>query len=107
MSDLKWNKDFAFEQAGEDQALLEELLGLLCESSLSDLQKIRDNLTAGDAQAVADAAHSIKGAAASLGVEGLREAAYDIERKGRENQLAAVDLLVIGELVGKLASLKA
>jgi HPt (histidine-containing phosphotransfer) domain-containing protein len=107
MSDLQWNKVFAYEQSGEDQELLEELLGLLTESSISDLQKIRDGLAAGDGQAVADAAHSIKGAAASLGVEGLRAAAYDIERKGRGNQLAAIDIAVISELVGALADLKA
>lgn len=105
MSDLKWNRNFANEQSGEDPELLAELLSLLSESSNSDLQKIEDGLAAGDAQAVADAAHSIKGAAASLGVEGLRVAAHDIEKKGRANQLSHIDTTELGELVAALAGL--
>lgn len=107
MNDLIWDKTFANEQAGEDAELLAELLGLLSESSKSDLQKITDGLAAGDAEAVANAAHSIKGAAASLGVEGLRAVAHDIEKKGRAGQLEMIDVSALGELVGKLATLQA
>jgi len=105
MTDLKWDRDFANEQSGEDPDLLAELLMLLAESSNSDLQKIKDGLAAGDSQAVADAAHSIKGAAASLGIEGLRAVAYEIEKKGRANQLADVDTAEIGLMVAALADL--
>ena len=107
MRDLKWDKAFANEQSGEDPELLAELLGLLSESSKSDLQKITDGMAAGDSQAVAEAAHSIKGAAASLGVEGLRVVAYDIEKKGRANQLAAIDLSDLSQLVRELETLTA
>ena len=107
MSDLKWDRTFAKEQSGDDPDLLVELLTLLSDSSRSDLQKIKDGLACGDSQAVADAAHSIKGAAASLGIEGLRDVAYDIEKKGRENRLAAIDIADLSELVTKLETLKA
>jgi len=107
MNDLHWDKAFANEQAGEDPELLAELLGLLCESSKTDLQKIKDGMAAGDSQAVAEAAHSIKGAAASLGVEGLRVVAYDIEKKGRANQLTAIDLSALSKLVAELETLAA
>jgi len=107
MSDLQWDREFANEQSGEDAELLAELLGLLSESSKSDLQKIKDGLAAGDAVAVADAAHSIKGASASLGVEGLRAVAHDIEKKGRAGQLDAVNIADLSELVGQLETLKA
>ena len=93
MNDLHWDKAFANEQAGEDPELLAELLGLLCESSKTDLQKIKDGMAAGDSQAVAEAAHSIKGAAASLGVEGLRVVAYDIEKKEYDRQFWTKDKL--------------
>ena len=106
MTDLQWDKNFANEQAGDDAELLAELLGLLNESSQADLQKITEGLAKGDAPAVADAAHSIKGAAASLGVEGLRAAAHDIEKKGRANELAAVDTAVLCDLVGQLSGLR-
>ena len=107
MSDLKWDRAFANEQAGEDPELLAELLGLLNESSQSDLQKIKEGLASGDSQTVADAAHSIKGAAASLGIEGLRVAAHDIEKKGRAGQLGAIDISDLSGLVAQLETLKA
>ncbi len=107
MMDLQWDRTFASEQAGEDPELLAELLGLLNESSKTDLQKIEEGLAAGDAQAVADAAHSIKGAAASLGVEGLRVAAHAVEKLGRANQLEVIDVAAIRALIGQLESLRA
>lgn len=105
MADLQWDQAFAFEQSGEDGELLQELLDLLKSSSLSDLEKIKAGLADDDGDAVADAAHSIKGAAASLGVEALREAAYDIEKKGRAGQHAEIDIVVLEDLVSQLDSL--
>lgn len=107
MGDLGWDREFALEQAGGDTALLEELLGLLCQSARDDLTKIEAGLRAGDAEGVGGAAHSIKGASASLGVEGLRLAAYDIEKKAREGQLALVETALLQDLVSQLPSLRA
>ena len=105
MIDLQWNKEFAEEQSGGDPELLAELLALFIDSSRSDLQKIRDGLAAGDGNAVADAAHSIKGAAASLGVEGLRHEAHAIEKQGRAARLVDIDLGAIEAMIEQLSSL--
>ncbi len=105
MNNLQWDRSFAEEQSGNDPELLAELLDLLRESSKSDLQKIENGLAAGDGEAAADAAHSIKGAATSLGVEGLRAAASDIEEKGRDGNLDGIDIAVISDLVGQLDSM--
>jgi len=107
MADLKWNKAFAEEQAGGDADLLRELLKLLVESSTADLEKVRQGAAVGNATAVADAAHSIKGAAASLGVEGLREESYRIEKIGLGNDLSGLDLVDLEDLVHQLAGLAA
>lgn len=88
MTDLKWNRSFALEQAGDDEEILAELIVLFKESSVSDLAKIKAGAAAQDPLAVGDAAHSIKGAAASLGVEGVRSLAHDIEKAGRGGDLA-------------------
>lgn len=106
MSDLLWNKAFAQEQSGDDPELLAELLTLLDDTSQEDLAKIKAGLAANDGDALADAAHSIKGAAASLGVEGLQKIAYDFEKKGRAGQLADIDIAQLEDLVGQLATLK-
>ncbi len=102
MSDLQWNKKFALEQAGDDQDLLTELLDLLRSSARGDLQKIKASLKVGDGDGVADAAHSIKGASASLGFEGLRAVAYEFEKRGRAAELAGLDPAVIENMVSAL-----
>ena len=108
MAGLQWNRDFAFEQSGEDEELLTELLALLEESSLSDLEKITTAQGNGDATTMGEAAHSIKGAAASLGVEGMREVAYELEKAGREGDLQQASSFVgpLQELIGQLGTLK-
>ncbi len=108
MADLQWNRDFAFEQSGESEELLTELLALLHESSLSDLEKITTAEASGDANAMGEAAHSIKGAAASLGVEGLRDVAYELEKAGRDGdlQLAVSFVASLKGLVDQLGTLK-
>ena len=105
---LQWDRNFALEQAGDDDELLAELLDLLRMSSAGDLEKIKEAAAAGDAEAMGDAAHSIKGAAASMGVVVLRDVAYEIEKKGRDGDLAGAAGYVteLQELVAALDSLK-
>ena len=88
MAELDWDRNFALEQSGDDEEMLAELLVLFRDSSASDLARINDGLAAEDPVAVADAAHSIKGASASLGVEGVRKIAAELEKKGRANDLS-------------------
>ncbi len=107
MTDLLWDRAFALEQSGDDVELLQELLELLKSSSISDLEKINAGLSGDDGDAVADAAHSIKGAAASLGVEGLRVVAYDIEKKGRAGQQGDINVAQLEDLIGQLDMLSA
>lgn len=91
MADLQWNRSFALEQAGDEEDVLTELLDLFRQSCATDLGKIKQGLQERQAQEVADAAHSIKGAAASLGIEGIRQIAYAMEKAGREERLDAVN----------------
>lgn len=89
MVDLNWDRDFALEQAGDEEEMLNELLGLFRESSLADCMKIKAGIQANDATAVAEAAHSIKGAAASLGFESIRHVSHQIENAGKAGDIAA------------------
>jgi histidine phosphotransfer protein HptB len=90
MVELGWNREFALEQAGEDEDLLQELLVLLRDSSSVDLELIRNGLIAGDGQAIGQAAHSLKGAAVSLGIEGLALLAREIEMAGMAGDLVFI-----------------
>lgn len=87
MADVLWNRDFALEQVADDEELLVELVDLFYDSSAGDLAAIKDAVANGDAQGMSDGAHSIKGAAASLGIEGIRNVTADIEKAGRSGDL--------------------
>lgn len=87
MDKLKWNKQFALDQAAEDVELLQELIDIFKESCSNDFKSIQLGLAQNDAKAVCAAAHSIKGAAASLGIEGIREVAMVIEEDSRSGSL--------------------
>lgn len=53
-------------QMGGDQALIQEIVGLFFEDSMSQLQSIRTTLNDGDNQNASRLAHSLKGALGSL-----------------------------------------
>ncbi len=107
MSDLKWNKNFALEQAADDEELLQELIVIFKESSVSDLANLKQGISKGDAAMGRASAHSIKGAAASLGFEGIQEVTSTMEADCREGNLnVATELLPeLEELVKMLQAL--
>ena len=104
MADLQWNKAFALEQTAGDEELLEELLTLFQDSSTSDLELLRQAVAAGDAAGIVRAAHSLKGAAASLGIEGVRQVAAEMEADARQNSItiAQEKLSFMADLLGQL-----
>jgi histidine phosphotransfer protein HptB len=87
MTNLKWNRDFALEQAADDSELLGELLEIFKGSFAADLDALEKGLKEGQAAAVSAAAHSIKGSSSSLGMEGIRELARPIEEESRAGGL--------------------
>jgi HPt (histidine-containing phosphotransfer) domain-containing protein len=99
MVDLQWDRAFALEQSADDEEVLAELLDLFNTSSSSDLDKIHLALDEADPEALMKAAHSMKGAAASLGIDGVRELAYELETAGREGSLE------VGDTVSELEEL--
>jgi two-component system sensor histidine kinase/response regulator len=87
----------ALEEPGE-ASLLTELVETFRGSAPGHIALIKTALAAGDAMAFSDAAHALKGSAATLGAARLRTAAYELERRGRdrnlvnaESQLAALE----------------
>lgn len=83
MADLQWNRDFALEQTAGDEELLAELLTLFKDSAAADVEQLRQAIVAGDAPGVVRAAHSLKGASASLGLESIHQLALAMESDAR------------------------
>lgn len=105
MADLGWNKEFTLEQVGGDADLLQELIEIFQDSYTSDCILIRAGIANGWAGKIADAAHSIKGAAASLGFEAIRSLALEMEKDGRAGRIE-VARQRLAELDGLLLELK-
>ena len=107
MTALNWNKEFAMEQAADDLELLEELLEIFKDSFRADIGLIEEGVKEGNTDKISGAAHSIKGAAASLGIQGINDVAFLVEKDSREGgMLAAVDNLDnLRELLTQLEAL--
>ena len=107
MADLLWNRAFALEQTADDEELLEELLVLFKDSAASDLELLRQAITTDDAAGVVRAAHSLKGASASLGIEGIRQLSMAMESDGRNGSVtvARENLETMSELLDQLKTL--
>lgn len=88
MNALEWDKQFALEQAAEDAELLQELIDIFKDSFAADMKLLKEGLSEeGGAVKVCRAAHSIKGAAASLGIKGIQRVALVIEEDSRSGSL--------------------
>lgn len=87
MNALKWDKNFALEQAADDTELLQELLEIFKGSFKADYMQIENGLKSGSPEEISAASHSIKGAAASLGIQGINEVAKAIEEDSRDGNL--------------------
>ena len=101
MKELLWNREFALEQTAGDEELLEELLDLFRDSSAQDFARLCKAAESGDVDGVVAAAHSIKGAAASLGIEGVRQLALEMESRARQGEvdLALAQKDTMGQLL--------
>ncbi|MDO8948156.1 MAG: Hpt domain-containing protein [Desulfocapsaceae bacterium] len=87
MNDLCWNKEFAMGQVDNDEELLHELIMIFKDSSASDMAILVQAVEKGDPVEARGASHSLKGAAASLGLEAIRDVAMAIEKDCREGSL--------------------
>lgn len=68
-----------------------EILELFSESGRTDLDALEAAVKSNDAEGTVRAAHSIKGASASLGLPELSELAKDIELKAREQDMNGME----------------
>jgi HPt (histidine-containing phosphotransfer) domain-containing protein len=82
-----------------------ELVSLFLKTSSSDLNKLQAVIEKGNAPKVAGLAHSVKGAAATLGLTEIFEYARDMETKAQANDLTGATQGVenIKEVLGRIA----
>jgi len=74
-----------------------KVLGIFSATSMKDIEALVESVKRGDAKAVANSAHKIKGSAANISAEGVRRVAAEIEQLARADALAQTE-----EWVGRL-----
>jgi signal transduction histidine kinase/CheY-like chemotaxis protein/HPt (histidine-containing phosphotransfer) domain-containing protein len=65
-----------------------DLLERFQDQLVKNIDDLRQSLAEGNAQLFVRLAHTLKGSAANVGANGVRQAAFDLERLGREGNLA-------------------
>jgi len=78
--------------------LLKEMFGLFKEDTPGRIHAIEVTLASGDLVDLADVAHSIKGAAGTMGVSRLRSIAAELEGGGRRGSFAIDPGLLVEQL---------
>jgi len=83
-----WNPEAALERMDQDRELLSEMLALFMDELPSRLGAISDAIQSGDPEALAAAAHALKGSAAAVAAEALSARCAELERMGRFNSVS-------------------
>ena len=89
-----WDRAAFERQIGGDRSLGDEIIGMFLEDCPDRVGAIRTAINNGDAPALVASAHALKGAAAYLAAQPLRECAAALERAGREQKLDGAPALL-------------
>lgn len=106
------NTPYGLHICGDDPSFYRHMLGMMLDSPVCNLASLDAALTAGDLLAACRQAHSLKGMAASIGAELLRDAAAALEYELRQEapDLASIPPLKAAmtlQLAASLATIKA
>jgi len=77
----------ALARVGGDMELLREIAQIFLDQCPDALGEIREAIETGDAHALEQAAHALKGSVANFGAENACAAAYKLEAMGRTGEL--------------------
>lgn len=82
------------ERLGDDNELLEEILELFVVDAPSQMQNLEEAIATGEAELVTRHAHTLKGQAANIAANKMREASYAVEQAGKSGDIGkATELL--------------
>jgi two-component system sensor histidine kinase/response regulator len=75
------------EQLMNDESMIKEIITVFLEDTPNEIKSIRNAISLKDAEKVRNAAHSIKGAAGSIGASSLQELARQLESAGKNSDI--------------------
>ena len=87
----KLDRALALERLGGDEELLQEVAKLFLDEYPGLMSDIRQAIETSNSNQLERAAHSLKGSVANFGSDAAWQAAFALEKLGREQQLAGVE----------------
>ena len=81
----------AMEAVDGNKEIFKEIANMFLENSPASMAQIREGIVRGDALALEHAAHSLKGSVGHFGARRAFEAAYHLEKLGREKEMGEAD----------------
>ena len=82
-----FDRSVALHHTGDDTDILDMVLRMFVEQGPERMALVEAALAGQDAKSLERDAHGLKGAAATLGMEELRQASYAVERLGADGRL--------------------
>lgn len=82
-----FDRSIALHHTGDDADILEQILRMFLEQGPERMALVESALAQGAAKELERESHGLKGAAATLGMEDLRQASYAVERLAAEGRL--------------------
>ncbi len=82
-----FDRSAALHHVGDDEEILAQLIQMFQERAPERLAHVEAAVRDRDSSALESEAHALKGTAATLGMVGLRDAAYAVERLGAGGSL--------------------
>ncbi|HSW30095.1 MAG TPA: Hpt domain-containing protein [Longimicrobiales bacterium] len=82
-----FDRSVALHHTGDDTEILETILRMFVQQGPERMGLVEAALAHRDAKSLEREAHGLKGAAATLGMEDLRQASYAVERLGADGRL--------------------
>ncbi|MHB1192228.1 MAG: Hpt domain-containing protein [Longimicrobiales bacterium] len=82
-----FDRSVALHHTGDDTDILDTILRMFVEQGPERMALVEAALARQDAKSLEREAHGLKGAAATLGMEQLRQASYAVERLGADGRL--------------------
>ena len=79
--------------ADGDEKFLKEVVGLFKEDCAEKLEEISSAIQKKDFKTIDEVAHSLKGAAGSLGAARMYELSFEMEKMGKEGRLEGIEEL--------------
>ncbi len=86
-SDVLVDKDGALIRVGGDEDIYNELMDLFLENSSDQIKELQEAVRKRESEEIKRLAHSIKGAAANLGILHVQKSANELEMIGAENRI--------------------